>query len=254
MSEPLVCAVMLTKDRPEMAARAVRSFRAQTYGRASIIALDTGAGDNLDIQVSHMPKWAGRTIGALRNELNSLCSGDIICHFDSDDISHPRRIEEQVALLQASGKECVGYHDMLFWRDGEQGFKPHSTGVPIPDPSRDRPSEAWLYQNRSPRYALGTSLCYWRSAWEKRPFPDKNRGEDHEWVYGVDCMGVSSIPGPLGTEANAALRWASGTPSYPPRMIASIHASNGIRVDEKAAHHWSRAAEWDQYCRERMKL
>lgn len=254
MTEPLVCAVMLTKDRPEMAARAVRSFKGQIYENASLLIFDTGGDllvgyDKTANGLRHVfAHRGGDSIGGLRNRANrqaALDNSEIICHWDDDDFSHPRRIEEQVALLQASGKECVGYHDMLFWET--------PTNL-IPNPSN--PSEflpvvfegqAWLYQNRSPRYALGTSLCYWRSAWEKRPFPDKNRGEDHEWVYGVDSMGISSL-GP-SYESDRL------TPeTMEPRMIASIHAGNGIRVDEKAAHHWSRAAEWDEYARKAMQL
>ena len=40
--EPLVCAILLTRDRPAMAARAVAAFRAQTYARKRLVMWDSG--------------------------------------------------------------------------------------------------------------------------------------------------------------------------------------------------------------------
>ena len=160
MAEPLVCCIMLTRDRPAMARRAVECFRAQTYERASMICLDTGAGDNVSVQHYHMPMWADRSIGALRNEANAMVgSADIIAHWDDDDWSHPHRLAEQVALLQASGADVVGYRDMLFWDQRPGAF-----------------CGAWLYSNPLTRgYALGTSLMYWRKTWKRCPFDDSRR-------------------------------------------------------------------------------
>ncbi len=264
MSEPLVCAVLLTRDRPQMAARAVRCFRDQSYKRASIIALDTGDGDNLDIQGCHMPAWAGRSIGALRNEANSLAgTADILIHWDSDDYSYPNRIAEQVSLLQSSGADCIGYREMLFWREGT------ATGVigsgklylddaliserPVYGPM---PGESWIFRHSSPAYCLGTSLCYWRSAWEKRPFPDlpsgegpqrSGRGEDTQWLQGVRSVGVTSIE--KATEVGNSIFF------HEPRMIASIHAGNARYYEGlERSESWRRVPEWDEYCRERMGL
>jgi len=134
MSAPIVACVMLANGRPEMVARAERCFEAQTYEKSYMIRYD-----------NHGQK----SIGALRNEANAgsaIINPDIICHWDSDDWSHPNRIAEQVALLQASGAECVGYHQMLFWAE-------HST-YPVST------AEAWLYRASIPNYTIGTSICY----------------------------------------------------------------------------------------------
>lgn len=247
--------------------RAVTSFRNQTYQNKRLFILDTGDKEFPIMQedgiyaeyFGHDQRpglcvlTRGTTIGALRNLANGYAEtlhADIIVHFDDDDFSHPRRIEEQVALLVASGKECVGYNEMLFWRDGEPGFKPGPTGSPIPDPEHDQQSEAWLFQNKSPRYSLGTSLCYWRSTWEKHPFPDKMRGEDYDFVYGCDSAGCSSL-----AETPRSL-WPDRPPGWEPepRMIASIHAGNGVRVDQRAPHHWMRVPNFDAHCRSVMSL
>jgi len=126
------------------------------------------------------------SIGALRNwalqlvsraitsyaqdELGNSFKSDIICHFDSDDYSAPTRISDQVKLLQESGKQAVGFREMLFWRSAEA---PHAIGE---EPDTWNGGQAWLYRNTDPRYILGTSLCYWRKAWESKPFSGL-----HDW-------------------------------------------------------------------------
>src|SRR5262249_34410079 len=147
MTDPTVCCVMLTKDRPEMAARAIECFRKQTYpsSRRHMLILDTGSRCLFDFNVIEEYDNAGITlvgqnddilsfrgatllggfqhdlvtIGALRNRANLLavheCGADILIHWDDDDWSHPARIKEQVAILQASNYDAVGYREMLFW-------------------------------------------------------------------------------------------------------------------------------------------
>lgn len=221
---PSVAAVMLVSGRPEMVKRAIDAFRAQTYDRKFLMLYDTGEHDAL-VESVEVPGfiegcWRAnycRTIGALRNDANGFTTGDVIVHWDSDDWSHPERIAEQVALLKSSKKQCVGYREMLFWRD----------------------PEAWLYSNPRHQYCLGTSLCYWRSVWEARPFPDMPKakgatGEDTEWLRGVDSAGIRAGD----------------------RMIASIHGGNTQYYGDDLIQppFWRRVPDSDEYCREVMTL
>lgn len=263
MNEPTVCAVMLTANRPEMARRAVECFRSQTYGPKRIHIFDTsstsktcGAIDDRDNETHFWVNdpayeaetfFAGMTVGCLRNEAiedskHGHTGADIIIHFDDDDWSHPNRIAEQVALLQSSGADAVGYNEMLFWREPqytERNYRQEVTG------------EAWLYSSPSPRYILGTSFCYWRHTWEKRPFEATDartgNGEDTIWLQGVKSVGVSSRPidedPPMSTREQ-------------PRMIASIHGantSNGYSALAMSCAQWKRAYVWDAHCRSTME-
>ena len=248
--EPLVCCGRLTRNRPDMAACALRAFRKQTYRRASIIALDTGDGDGLDCQYYHMPKWAGRSIGELRNEVNSLASSaDIIAHWDSDDWSNCNRLSEQVALLQSGDYDCVGYREILFWDCrgwvGKRDWNDPRLEATAENPYADHGesvaghvNEAWLYTHPKPDYCLGTSLCYWTRAWESKPFPDlpdpKNPNsacEDFVWQSGLRCKSVSAI----GEDGE-------------PRMIATVHGGNARSVISPG-NCFTRAANWDNRIR-----
>lgn len=241
MPKPSVCAVMLVNGREAMVRRAIRSFEAQTYENKWLLLLNTGEpmGFYTGSSVCNLPSQAGQSVGELRNLANQLScehtnGAEVLIHWDSDDYSHLNRIAEQVALLESSGKECVGYRDMLFWNETPGQF-----------------CGAWMYSNHNPRYCLGTSLCYWRHVWEKRPFPDAPKrkgatGEDTLWIAEVDSVGDRSLP----------LRIDGGYQQFAePRMIASIHGNNtqDYRYLEDSPS-WRRAPEFDGYCRERMAL
>ncbi len=245
-SEPLVCCIMLTRDRPAMAKRAVECFRSQSYDAASryLLILDTGdpawydtmEGSDCENEVHWLYPKDRRSIGALRNLANACSRSDsIIAHWDSDDWSHPNRLAEQVALLQASGAEAVGYSDMLFWDETPGQF-----------------CASWLYSNPISRYALGTSLCYWRKTWERVPFDDVPVGEDDRWCRKVRVHSVSSVeclirlphiaPGAMQKE------------DCEPRMIASIHGGNTSSKITPGHRQWKRVPEWDSYCHSHMRL
>lgn len=228
MTQPLVCCVMLTADRPAMTARAVKCFLAQTYERKSLVIFDSGKQQYVPFLSGREITWVeadefrGSTIGALRNAANELAPGaHIIVHWDSDDWSHPSRVSDQVALLQSSGADCVGYNELLFWK--EQG------------------GEAWRYSNRNPAMPVGASLCYRRATWKRQPFKDTHVGEDRDFCQRVDCKAVSAI-----TDA--------------PRLIQSLHGGNTWDGDIEAAirdassSEWHRTEHWDNWVRGVMKL
>ncbi len=256
-TDPLVCAILLTRDRPAMARRAIQAFLQQTYQRKRLIIWNTGTEppfDNFEYENVWMPEvdaagCAAMTIGALRNLANKYAAHsyttsdsrpDIFIHWDDDDVSHPARIAEQVALLQASGKECVGYRECLFWKEGTRRATFRSG-------EWNEPGEAWLYTKRNKLSDLpGSSLCYWRRTWERKPFPDRQRGEDYEWCSGLNTVGVSCIPLPT-------------VPPTQPRLIASIHAGNAANYPleemvRRGSQEWKRVPDFDDYCRGRMAL
>jgi glycosyltransferase involved in cell wall biosynthesis len=216
---PSVCCVMLTKNRPQMAARAIRCFQAQAYEKKDLLIYNT-------------EELEGNSIGVLRNMAAACVDADIIIHWDDDDWSHPKRIARQVrSLLKGGGANCAGYRDMLFWDSRGEG-------------------EVWHYCQSHQSFALGTSLCYWRTVWERHPFPDLPKpggaaGEDTAWLAGVKLRAES------GFAVDAT-----------PLMIAGIHGGNtsvAYRRDvmeavERQGGEWKRVPIWNDYCRERMAL
>ena len=257
---PTVCAVMLTADRPEMARRAVECFRAQTYPAKRLLTYNTGDGElywDYDPFIAHhryRPVGTHRgdePIGAIRNWANEEAQADILIHWDDDDYSHPNRIAEQVALLQSSGADAVGYREMLFWREA-------ATVVNWKERAANHESqlgEAWLYSNLNPSYCLGTSLCYWRKTWERKPFEATSQGEDFAFCAGLKTVSVTSIFDVHNDPFVECL--PNGDADKTPRMIATIHSGNtsvAYRTElMRQAEEWQRVPEWDDYARKVME-
>ena len=252
MHDPTVCCVLLTRDRPEMAARAVRCFRRQSYENKWLLIFyqveeDLGYPEQ-NIAEIYMPDAYGKSIGRLRNLANSFTDktlgieADIIAHWDSDDYSHHNRIAEQVELLQSSGADVVGYNEMLFWDTRPGQF-----------------CGAWMYRNTNTHRPLGTSLCYWRHAWESKLFEDVSSGEDTRWLQGLAVKSQSSlvVKGLPGIPASVPpIVYASDLGVSVARMICTIHGSNtssSYEVGKMDPYEWRRVPAWDDAVRRTME-
>lgn len=252
---PTVCCVLLTRDRPAMAARAVASFRAQTYERKKMIVIDTSPApidiNGPHVTILHNPLTRDFTIGELRNTAASYAAKrlaeqpDIIAHWDDDDWSHPNRLAEQVALLQC-GADLVGYNDCLFWDTRMDhvyfGGNYHFLCA------------AWLYRNPIPSYVLGTSMMYWRRTWEAHPFDAVSHGEDER--FRLKCgkvVGVSSL-GTIDDDTHI-LTPAEFRAAQAPKMVCSIHGANTSPFDPaRSPAMCRRVPQWDAYCARVMAL
>lgn len=237
---PYVTCIMLANGRPEMVARAVRCFLEQTYAQKRLVIWNTGK-DQLWEEYISPTVWvptvaaAGASVGCLRNVANKYALEyaldytlkrawpRIIAHWDSDDWSHPLRLEEQVMHLQASGAPCVGYNKMLFW----------DSTTPV--------EHAWLYSNGNRAQPLGTSLMYWREAWENNNFQDMHPATGGEDVRFLDTM----RPRPCAVSSLCA--------GKEPRMIAAIHGAN-TSTSIVECKEWIRVPEYDEICRKTMTL
>lgn len=275
MKQPSVCCVCLTADRQQMTDRAVRSFLAQDYPNKLLMILDSGREpfkfDSTDVACSvWCPDYCGWSIGKLRNAANWMAVDRygvrVLVHLDSDDLSAPTRISDQVKLLVESAKQAVGYREMLFW-DSTSHIRCAGCGA------RGRsgaikcdycPSEAfeiieglaWLYRNTDPHYALATSLCYWRRTWEAKPFPDQMVGSERAWLKGLDTL---SVPGATCVGARGRQAHTLGVQPWSGEslmMLATIHGSNtsakivttGSNPD--GSPQWQRVPAWDNRVRE----
>lgn len=299
MDQPTVCAVMLTRDRPELAAKAVECFRRQTYQHKALVIWDTSKemdpSKRLDIPREWRPDiqyyFYGpqeNSIGALRNHAVQYGASeviitlgdkeltgpaDIIVHLDDDDWSHPNRISEQVALLQSSGADVVGYSEMLYWREPLSDVRVAGTLAAHFGTERARQiaqhapgGEAWLFQcAKQLTPALGTSLCYWRKTWERTKFADLPKApggmsEYRDFLRNNKVVAVSSLYPVERTYDNGYIQMT--TPEEP-RMIARIHGGNFMPYNieeqiERGANAmpnegWLRVPEFDARVKEILK-
>jgi hypothetical protein len=264
VSQPSVCAILLTADRPELTRKAVECFRAQDYPNKRLLVYDTGQELEPNVEAESegifwVPGSTDSCIGRIRNRAIELWNDfDIVVTFDSDDYSHPSRISEQVNLLQSSGADVVGYSDLLFWREPRKLALSEIPASALNDGCSDgeEPGEAWLYTSAGPKPSPpGTTLCYTREFWSRNPFPATSQGEELQFLSRAKVETVSSFPAvaPRGTMT-----------TMEPRMIARIHpgaAGNTstayepkkmLAESKRRNPAWRRTPEWDQYCQSVM--
>lgn len=172
---PLVICIMPTRGRQEMALKAQQCFIEQDYPNKELLILDDYSDPSFIMPLLFRPSRRIhyrvtdiRNIAEKRNVCVSLAAhADLICHWDSDDISAPNRLSSQVNQLQESGKAMVGFHTMKFLDE--------------------RAGKAYRYTGHlnDPYYALGTSLLYRREFWELHHFVEDLEppmAEDFEFV------------------------------------------------------------------------
>ena len=164
----LVSCIMPTRARPGFAHEALRLWTLQTWPWKELVILDDldarsfpdGCSGIPDVQYHLLEQRLD--IGAKRNVAVSRARGDIVAHWDDDDYSSPRRLEDQVSRLLGTGAQVTGYHLMTFVCG----------------------TRHWLYEAPYPPngYALGTSLVYRKDFWRRHPFADVRTGEDTHFV------------------------------------------------------------------------
>lgn len=122
---PMVSCLMVTRDRPNLAARAVECFLAQTYPRRELVIIDTGDGDRLRhaVEAIGLPPCThrrvspdGMSLGELRNLAVQSAAGRYVCSWDDDDLSDPDRLTVQMAAIEALGADaCFLTREQMWW-------------------------------------------------------------------------------------------------------------------------------------------
>jgi hypothetical protein len=128
--QPMVSCLMVTRDRAELAMRAVRCFLAQGWVNRELVILDGSSDDGLLRQIEalqderihcHRIVEEGETLGTLRNRAVSLARGDYVCQWDDDDLYDPARIELQMeVLLRTRAAACMLLRWTIWWPDRQR--------------------------------------------------------------------------------------------------------------------------------------
>ncbi len=107
MTEPLVSCLMVTRDRPELARRALHCFAQQTWANKELVIVDDGATDyvslvydltvqGLQVRYEQIESRPDVRLGGLRNLTLELARGAWCIQWDDDEWYHPQRIEHQM--------------------------------------------------------------------------------------------------------------------------------------------------------------
>ena len=123
---PIVSVMLPVYNGAQFVSRAIESVFNQTYNELELIVVDDGSSDNsLDVVESYadsrlkvFTKANGGPASA-RNFGIKRCSGEFITLIDQDDLWYPKKLEEQVKLLNQDNKLGMVYCDALsIYEDG----------------------------------------------------------------------------------------------------------------------------------------
>jgi glycosyltransferase involved in cell wall biosynthesis len=140
---PLVSVIIPTRDRPELAARAVRSALAQTYANQEIVVVDDGSVMPLvlppelalDERVHTVRLDTASGAGRARNAGVQASKGTLLAFLDDDDRWRPAKIERQVQVLSDDGEAAAVETGYELW-NGSRLVERY-----VPSPDRDLPGE-----------------------------------------------------------------------------------------------------------------
>jgi hypothetical protein len=109
--QPLVSVIVPAYNAETWLATALKGLQSQTHSRLEIIVVDDASTDatvkvalkfqSTDHRIKVLTNEANKGVYACRNRALAVASGDYVTVHDADDWSHPRKIELQLAPLEA---------------------------------------------------------------------------------------------------------------------------------------------------------
>jgi glycosyltransferase involved in cell wall biosynthesis len=180
---PLIsCITPITEDRRRFLPALLDSFRRQTYTEKELVIVGDCYAENLTTPgeaIYCFPASHDLTVGAKLNLCNSLAHGQFIAHFDSDDISAPERLEDQVQRLTNTEKSVTGYRCVKVIETRIVNGKSDTTWkhtCPLDD-------------------VLGASFMYRRNWWASHPFQDTQANDKPFWNEALNAGETVSADG-----------------------------------------------------------
>jgi len=130
-NRPLVSCLMVTCGRFEMAKRSIHCFCKQTYPNKELVIIDDDETDILANWVKtlqdsrlvyiHLPN-EGKPLGELRNMAVERANGSYIAQWDDDDLSVPKRLAIQMAVIHSFQTNACFLQREQLWYPQERRF------------------------------------------------------------------------------------------------------------------------------------
>jgi hypothetical protein len=133
---PVFSIVLCTYNAQTYLDECIRSLLRQTYADFELIIVDDGSRDGTlaylnaltDHRIRVIPLEINRGLIFARNRGFDEAKGHYISIMDADDIAHPRRLEEQLKVLQGGDIDvCGSFHISLDSRSGKQRARRSAT-------------------------------------------------------------------------------------------------------------------------------
>ena len=128
--ESAISAVIPTRDRAALLARALASVFAQTRKPAEVVVADDGSTDETPALLAELAKTApvplvvirqdNRGAAAARNAGIAAAKGELLAFLDDDDRWLPHKLEKQAAALEAAPGTLIAHTREIWYRRGQR--------------------------------------------------------------------------------------------------------------------------------------
>ncbi len=202
---PRISVVLPVFNAAATVARAVTSIRAQTWRDWELVVMDDGSTDGTREILNECASEDARVrvvwrahagVTATANAGLAAARGELIARMDADDVAHPERLAEQVALLDAPENREVGVASCLVEFGGDrvtrEGYALHvdwlNTLVTPEEIARERFVESPV---ANPSVMFRRELVERHGAFRDGDFP-----EDYElWLRWLDAgVRIAKVP------------------------------------------------------------
>ncbi len=172
---PVVTVGLSCYNEEAFVAHAISSILAQTFTDWELIAIDDGSRDGTanvlrnvrDPRVRVIVDGQHKGLAARLNQIATLAAGTYVARMDADDVSHPRRLERQVAYLESNPAiDVLGTSMAIVDRPGQVN------GL------RSFPEDAFG-NRREPLIAHATLCC--RTAWIRSHRYNERNDRCEDW-------------------------------------------------------------------------
>ncbi len=203
---PRVSVLMPVRDAARTVRSAARSILWQTVRDLELVAVDDGSSDDSADVLQRLAerdarlvvvRGQGEGIASALNRGLARCDAAVVARMDADDLAHPRRLERQLAALEALPRLwAVGSQVRAFpradVRDGMRRYVQWLNGLTTPElVARDLLVEAPLVH---PAVAIRREALERLRGWRQGPFP-----EDYDlWLRASEAgAALSNVAEPL---------------------------------------------------------
>lgn len=183
---PLVSCILLTRDRPGFALKAIDYFMRQDYPQRELLIVDDGSESiqsflpaDRRLRYIRLPQLASS--GEKRNRGCEAARGSVIAHWEDSDWQAPRRLRHQVEAMLRTNAELSGIYRQLYYCPGTDG--------PIVE-------QAWVNarQHDGRSWPSTSSLCYTRDFWSRNRFAATDMGAEATFIKFSDVRKVALMP------------------------------------------------------------
>lgn len=127
---PLVSCLMVSRGDPDILRYSLQCYLNQDYPNRQLVLVTQNPSDKLerflsgfaDAKIKYVKAASAFSLGELRNHSIAHCDGEVICNWDDDDLSDPRRVSVGVRALTGSGARAAFLEPWLIWWPGRKLF------------------------------------------------------------------------------------------------------------------------------------